>query len=150
MPLSRLTISCLTISILACTNSVTGPTGKTAPLGIWGANASPGVSASMLVVGATGATFQLDCARGSIGQPLVLDASGHFDLPGNIVNTSNLSGPSHAARYMGSLTGNTMTLIVGEIDCESCPQDSPEGEATELFGPFNLQLGVKPAFHVCG
>jgi hypothetical protein len=64
-----------------------------------------------------GATLEFDCATGTIREPIVLDANGHFDVAGSY----NREGPGpvrqdvqtdSSARYSGTVTGETMTLAV--------------------------------------
>ncbi|SRR6266498_159311 len=63
------------------------------------------------------ATLEFDCATGTIREPIVLDANGHFDVAGSY----NREGPGpvrqgvqtdSSARYSGTVTGETMTLAV--------------------------------------
>ena len=64
----------------ACARSTTTPAAPdTTVVGQWG-----GVSVS-LVVTPTGGTVVYDCAHGDLTAPLVLDASGGFDVPGTFV-----------------------------------------------------------------
>jgi hypothetical protein len=79
--------------------------------GIWG-----GLHV-ILEISSDSATLEFDCASGSIKDPIVLDANGHFDLVGSY----NRQGPGPTrqgmntdsdARYSGTVNGNTMKLNV--------------------------------------
>jgi len=88
-----------------------------------------------LVVTADGATARFKCgATGTIGQRPILDAGGAFDLPGSFV-TPVLNAGVQPARYTGSVSGNTMTLVL-----------SISGQPG---GSFTLALGTQPNFDVC-
>jgi len=89
-----------------------GKDGRRLPAGQWG-----GPHLEMEVTEA-GARLELDCARGSIGEPLNLDAGGRFDLKGTYVQEQ--PGPEREgegqegapARYKGRVEGKTMTLTI--------------------------------------
>jgi len=82
------------------------------PTGAWG-----GDHISM-DVGSKSATIEYDCAHGEIEGPLEMDANGRFSLRGT--HTPERGGPvraddkppSHPAKYVGSISGNTMTLTL--------------------------------------
>ena len=99
--------------------------------GLWG---GPHIS---MKVGAKSATIEYDCASGVIEGPLVVDASGHFNLHGT--HRSERGGPTRAdessngepATYTGSIDGNTMTLAlkIGDADEETFKlEKGKEGE----------------------
>ena len=107
---------------LCCDGGPPTSPGGTVPLGIWG-----GVDIALTVT-ATGATLQQVCADGTISQPMTLDASGHFDVPGTYDVTA---GPTfrHPARYTGTTDGHTMTLTIVQTD------------NGQMVGPFTLTFG---------
>lgn len=82
------------------------------PAGVWGGNHVN------LEVTDESAMLEFDCAHGSINQPILLDERGRFDAKGTYVAEGH--GParqgaepeSAAARYYGSVSGDTMTLTV--------------------------------------
>ena len=82
------------------------------PTGAWG-----GEHIS-LEVGSKSATIEYDCAHGVIDGPLEMDANGRFNLKGT--HTPERGGPvrdndqppAHPAKYVGSISGNTMTLTL--------------------------------------
>ncbi len=89
-----------------------------------------------------GATFEFDCGRGSISEPLQPDAQGHFDLPG--VYVAAQAGPAapieengQAARYTGQVNGASLTLTV------------TSAAAGEALGPFVLSRGATPRLVPC-
>jgi hypothetical protein len=104
------------------------------PPGNWG-----GSEISMTVT-QSGATLQRTCASGTLDQPLLLDATAHFDVTGKY--TRQVGGPirpedTHPARYMGSTDGSMMTLMVIETD---------DGL---MFGPFTLTFGQGTTVSPC-
>ncbi len=134
--LSRLAVaSGIAVTLLACSDSVTSPKGPV-PLGAWG-NAESGLGASLLTVTGTGATLQQTCAHGTIAQPIVLDANGHFDVAGEYELTAGPTELPRPARYTGSVSGQTMTLTVTQTDPNT------------TVGPFVLRLGERPSFGAC-
>ncbi len=83
-----------------------------------------------LEAGQNGASFAQYCATGRIDQPVVLDASGRFDVPGTY--SRNRGGPinlAEPARFVGLITGNRLTLTVTVLN------------TNEQIGPFTLELG---------
>ena len=99
------------------------------PAGVWGGQH---VRAE---VNETGATFEFDCARGSVAQAIVLDGSGKFDLPGKFA--SEHAGPvrddeesnDRGVRYSGSVQDQQMTLTITDT------------KAKEVIGTFTLKHG---------
>ena len=69
-----------------------------------------------------GADVEFDCAHGSLGGPISLDAEGRFDVAGTYVREG--PGPirigrepsARPARYTGRVEGRTMTLRVKFTD----------------------------------
>lgn len=101
----------------ACAGTTTTPAAPNRTVeGQWG-----GISVS-LVVTPTGGTVVYDCAHGDIIAPLVLDASGGFDVPGTFVRERG--GPVRdndvpdvrPARYAGRIAGGMMSLTVTRSD----------------------------------
>jgi hypothetical protein len=82
-----------------------------------------------------GANIEYDCAHGTIDQPLILDANGHFDATG--IHVFEHGGPvyaneepdAHPARYTGQVIGTTMTLTIVTTD-----QNRTIGTFTLTFG----------------
>jgi hypothetical protein len=97
--------------------------------GIWG-----GEHVGLLVTD-RGGSLEYDCAHGKIGQALVTDAAGRFDLRGT--HTREHGGPiredevadTHPARYSGTTDGRTMILTVTLSD------------SGERIGTFELTRG---------
>jgi hypothetical protein len=88
-----------------------------------------------LVVSATGASGTFKCgAMGRIDQPLVLDPSGGFELPGTY-DPVLVSGGPRPAVYSGSLSGSTLQVTV-----------TSQGVAV---GTFQVAQGRAAAFDVC-
>lgn len=82
------------------------------PVGVWGGDHI------RIEVGEKSASVEYDCAHGVIEGPLSLDASGRFSLRGT--HTLERGGPiradekpqSQRANYVGSVSGNKMTLTL--------------------------------------
>jgi hypothetical protein len=90
-------------------------------------------------VGAKSATIEYDCAHGVIEGPLVVDRNGRFNLRGT--HTPERGGPIRAdeqarsvpAIYVGSITGNTMTLTLKLEGAEDETFKLEKGKQGELF-----------------
>jgi hypothetical protein len=88
-----------------------------------------------LEVTSTGATYDLDCAHGTIEGPIALDAAGHFTARGTYVQEHG--GPTRAEEtpdnrsvtYTGTVQGNHLSLVITDV-----------ASGTEL-GKFTLGLG---------
>lgn|SRR2546422_3599284 len=99
----------------ACAGAPSSPS-STVALGLWG-----GDHVTMTVASA-GVHFEFDCAHGSVGTTLVLDARGQFSATGAFVREHG--GPirqgeesdSHPASYAGRVAANTMMLTVRLTD----------------------------------
>jgi len=88
-----------------------------------------------LIVEEMGASGSFKCgARGRIDQPLTLDESGAFDLPGTY-DPAVVAGGPRAARYVGAMSGTTLQVTV-----------SVEGN---VIGTFQLAQGRAASFDVC-
>jgi len=122
----------------ACgSDTPTSPQPPQSVIGSWG-----GDHISMSVT-ASGAAIEYDCAHGSIDEPLVLDASGRFDLRG--VHVRERGGPistddppdRHPASYSGQIIGKTMTLRVVTTD------------SGQEVGTFTLRFGESGRIMKC-
>lgn len=82
-----------------------------------------------LQVTETGARLELDCARGTISQPVQVQAVGNFTAKGTL--TSERGGPARKddpdnvvpAAYSGTISGDELKLRIA-----SGPQDASSGE----------------------
>ena len=100
----------LMVAAIAC-SSPTGP-GDRLAISMWG-----GEHVALEVTAEAG-RIEYDCAHGDLGEPLVVDRSGRFDVTGT--HTPEHGGParedeklvSHPARYVGRVDGDRMTLTV--------------------------------------
>lgn len=116
------------VAAIACSNP-TGP-GNPVPIGTWGGEHVA------LEVTAEGGRIEYDCAHGNLGEPLIVDRSGVFDVTGT--HTPEHGGPvredeklaSRPARYVGRVDGGLMTLTVTVTD------------TGERLGTFALTRGV--------
>jgi len=124
----RVVATGLMVAAIAC-SSPTGP-GDRLAIGTWGGEHV------VLEVTAEAGRIEYDCAHGDLGEPLVVDRSGRFDVTGT--HTPEHGGPvredeklvSHPARYVGRVDGGLMTLTVTVTD------------TGELLGTFALTRGV--------
>src|SRR5947208_354991 len=71
-----------------------------------------------LIADDTSAHVHIGCTYGNVHQPIVADAHGRFDLPGEQDITAHPvdRGILHPARFSGSVLGHTMTLTVTLTD----------------------------------
>jgi hypothetical protein len=89
-----------------------------------------------------GAIITMDCARGTINNPIEIDAQGHFDVPGTFVTET--PGPvregddnSRAVRYSGTVKAGTMTLTIAAANSD------------EALGNFTLAQGKQGKIWKC-
>jgi hypothetical protein len=124
------------VLLVACSSGGSVSAGKLdkVPAGDWGGQHV------VLKVNDTGASVEFDCARGSLGGPLALDADGRFDVAGTLVREGGPVVPGREdvqdVRYKGRTDGRTMELEVVR----------PDGER---IGPYQLRLGERPRLFKC-
>lgn len=112
-------------------------TTRALPAGAWG-----GEHISLNVTG-RGGSYELDCAHGSLDEPLSVGGDGSFDVRGRFVRERG--GPvragetpaSYPARLSGRVEGERMTLRIVLTD---------SGEAV---GEFSLERGRDPQLTKC-
>jgi hypothetical protein len=103
-------------------SSPAGPA-KAVANGVWGGEHI------RMDVSDSGADIEFDCARGTISQPLALDAQGHFkvqgtyqaETPAPAANDGSSSGSGVTATYSGVLNGSGLHLEVS-IDGQDMPR----------------------------
>src|SRR6185503_15761872 len=125
----RVVATGLMVAAIACSSPI-GPEDRL-PTGTWG-----GEHVALEVTAEAG-RLEYDCAHGDLGEPLVVDRSGRFDVTGT--HTPEHGGPvredeklaSHPARYVGRVDGNRMTLTVTVTVTN----------AAETLGTFTLTRG---------
>lgn len=130
----RIPIALGTAALLAtaCADASTAPL-----LGDWGGEHIA------LVISATGADIEYDCAYGTIDTPIDFHASGSFVAIGT--HTFEHGGPvregeapdTHPAEYRGLVVGTTMALTVTLTD------------TTRSVGTFTLRRGADPLIVKC-
>jgi hypothetical protein len=116
--------------LISCVNGVDM---QRIPTGVWGGNHIN------IEVGEKSAAIEYDCAHGVIEGPLVVDAKGRFTLRGT--HTPERGGPiradeqqqSHPASYVGSISGNKMTLTLKLKGAEDETFTLEKGKQGELF-----------------
>lgn len=126
----------LTTAILATACGASGSLDRV-PEGAWGGEHVA------LIVEATGARVELDCAHGAATAALTLDAGGRFDVPGYFVPEHG--GPSREieqqdplpARYVGTSDGREVRVSIHVT-----------GDSTTL-GPFSAKHGAPPQLFKC-
>ena len=93
----------------------------------------------VLVVTAAGGTAHFCCAIGSIGQPLTLDAAGHFQASGTYLYQGGpipVGGNQPVpAQYNGVVIGSAMTLSVVT--------------PSQTLGPYSLTFDPSGALNGC-
>ena len=98
------------LMVLAGCSTTTGPD-AVIMTGSWGGDHA------VLDVTATGASIEFDCAHGTLPVPLMLNR-GTFEVTGDYVQEhggpirSDETVDRQPARYSGTVSGNTMTLLV--------------------------------------
>lgn len=105
--------------------------------GSWGSPQSSGLDNLLLTVTPTGATLRSECSSGVIEGTIQLDASGRFDVVGSYQIQAGPVGLPRAARFVGSVIGETMTITV------FVPENN------QVFGPFTLTFGRAPRIGYC-
>jgi hypothetical protein len=111
--------------------------GRSVPAGQWGGEHI------LLNVTGRGGSFELDCAHGSIDEPLAAGGDGSFDVRGRYVRERG--GPeiagrppdSYPARLTGRVDGARMTLRIVLSD------------SGETAGEFTLERGREPRLTKC-
>jgi hypothetical protein len=100
---------CTLLTVLSACSTATGP--DEIMSGTWGGDHA------LLEVTATGASIEFDCAHGTLPVPLRL-TRGTFDVMGEYVQEhggpirSDETVDRQPARYIGTVSGNTMTVLV--------------------------------------
>ena len=126
----------LLLLLVACASSPGGASRlERVPSGEWGGEHV------RLTVEPAGGTIEFDCAHGTLGQPLDLDAAGRFDVRGTLVAEGGPVRPDETentrpARYRGETDGQRLTL---EVTLEG-------GEAA---GTFSLTRGGRARLVKC-
>jgi len=104
----RVAMCVLAMALAAC-SSTTSPDAIVS--GTWGGDHA------LLEITATGAAIEFDCAHGTLSVPLTLNR-GAFDVTGDYVQEhggpirSDETVDRQPARYTGTISGNTMTMLV--------------------------------------
>ena len=136
----------LLVSLIVCacrqadvTDAAPGPVAESqvVEVGLWGGDALG------MDVGEEGATLEFDCAQGTIDGRIPLDAFGRFTVEGTYLQEKG--GPTSAiehpppvkARYEGSVSGDTLSLTVVNLD------------TGEKVGAYTLVLGAAPRLMKC-
>jgi hypothetical protein len=114
-----------------------GPPIRLLRTGGWGSPQSSGLDNRLLTVTSAGATFRSECSNGMIGEAIVLDVTGRFDVPGTYQIQAGPTSPPRLARYLGFAVGETLTLTIMLI------------EDSQTFGPFTLTFGQVPQIGGC-
>lgn len=116
--------------LAACDNPF--PPGATVH-GTWGGNNAG------LMADDTSAHVHIGCTYGDIHEPMVLDLSSRFDVPGeqNITAHPVDLGVLHPARFSGAIDGRTMTLTVTLTD------------TAVTLGPVSMTFEKEPIMGPC-
>jgi len=99
------------IVVSSCGSSRGAPAGAPLPSGTWGG------SHIQMTVGPQGATLELDCAHGTIAEPIRVGRDGRFKISGTYAPEHG--GPTREgeetgrpAVYTGRLDGQTLSLAI--------------------------------------
>jgi hypothetical protein len=96
---------------------------------------------AQLEVTAKGGSIELDCAHGTLDEPLQLGAEGTFDVKGTFVleragpSREDGGGQGPPVRYRGRLQGDTLSLTIvrdGEPTAELAQVKVTRGQAGRL------------------
>ena len=95
-----------------------------------------------MMIDATGARIEYDCATGEINGPIIPRANGEFDVEGT--HTPGFGGPeiegvtlpTYRVRFTGRVRGDRM-LLTGRV------------ENGVLLGPFALERGAEAGIFRC-
>lgn len=113
----------------------TGPSGIVEGVvqGTWGGDNAG------LIADDTSAHVHIGCTYGQVHQPIVPDAAGRFDVPGeqNITAYPVDLGVLHPARFSGRIASGRMSLTVALTD------------TTVTLGPVQLAYGKEPKMQMC-
>jgi len=106
------------------------------PVGAWGGDHIA------LTVTQEGASFEIDCAHGTINESLLIDRNGRFDVRGIYVREGggDVQGGGrerHPARFTGWSNGKRMTLTIKFTD------------TGQTISEFTLTLGQEPNMTKC-
>lgn len=117
--------------------ALTGPRPIRTVTGTWG-----GDNAGLIADDST-AHVHVACTFGNLFQPIVLDAAGRFDLPGEYTLRAFpiVVGPPLPARYTGSVVGRVLTLTIVVTDTTA--------DTTAVLGPVKLTHGREPMMQMC-
>jgi hypothetical protein len=120
------------VALLGCGSSLHQPL-EPLLVGTWG-----GDNAGLIATDSS-AHIHIGCTVGDIHQPVVVDSSGRFDVPGiyNITAYPVYRGPDHPARISGRLVGRVMSLTVTLTD------------TAVTLGPVQLTFGKEPRMGPC-
>jgi hypothetical protein len=106
-------------------------------IGSWGSAQSSGLDNRLLTVTSAGATLQSECSNGVIEEAIQVDAAGRFDVGGTYLILAGPVGQPRPARFVGSVTGATITLMILGTD------------GNQTVGPFTLTFGQVPRIGYC-
>jgi hypothetical protein len=126
----------MTLAGLLAAASSASAGGRRVPVGQWGG------PHARLEVHEKGATLELDCARGTIEEPMRLaragrfEARGTFQPEGGALPTQEETPAGRPARYAGSLKGKVLSVTITTEDGRD-------------VGPFELQHGATAQLVKC-
>jgi hypothetical protein len=96
-----------------------------------------------LIADDTSAHVHIACTFGNVAQGIEPGTDGRFDVPGSYVLRAYpvYVGPSLPARFQGTVTGRSLTLMVVVQDTVA--------DTTVTLGPVKLYLGREPQMQMC-
>lgn len=124
--------------LAACSStSAVLPADGLVPLGNWGGDSSA------MIVGDTAVHLHISCTYGDVSGRIAIDATGGFDVSGSYMLRAYpiAVGPSVPARFVGHLSGSTLTVTAIVNDTTQ--------HATVTRGPVTVTLGADPKLGPC-
>lgn len=133
---SALALFVAAFAACSSTSAVLPPDGLV-PLGNWGGDTSA------MIVSDTATHLHISCTYGDVSGRIALDAAGAFDVIGSyMLHAYPITiGPSVPARFIGHLTGSTLTVTAIVSDTMQ--------HTTVTRGPVTVTLGADPKLGPC-
>lgn len=131
-------LAVLIAGLAACSStSAVLPADGLVPLGNWGGDSSA------MIVSDTAAHLHISCTYGDVSGRIAFDATGGFDVSGSYMLHAYpvAVGPSVPARFVGHLTGSTLTVTAIVNDTTQ--------HTTVTRGPVTITLGADPKLGPC-
>ncbi|MEO8562058.1 MAG: hypothetical protein ABI601_08295 [bacterium] len=133
-----LTVVVAVVAAAGCTATTASvPADHLVPIGTWGGDSGG------LIVGDTSAHLHIGCTFGDLSGRVVVSEDGRFDVEGSYMLRAYpiLVGPTVPARFVGRISGSTLTIIA--------TVDDTVEHRTVVRGPVSVTLGADPKLGPC-